>query len=62
VCPCGGEWYQRADDTPEAITRRLEIYENDTQPVIDIYGDLVHHVDGVGSIEEVTERLNEALT
>lgn len=58
---CGAEWYQRADDTPEAISRRLEIYENDTQPVIDQYGAFVHRIDGVGSIEDITARLTEAL-
>lgn len=59
---CGGEWYQRADDTPEAITRRLEIYENDTQPVIEKYEGLVHRIDGVGTIEEITERLTAAIS
>lgn len=60
-CVCGGEWYQRTDDTPEAIARRLEIYENDTQPVIEKYGALVKHVDGVGSVEEVASRIKESL-
>lgn len=60
-CSCGGEWYQRSDDTPEAIARRLEIYENDTQPVIEKYGALVKHVDGVGSIDDVDVRIKEAL-
>ncbi len=60
-CPCGGEWFQRADDTPEAITRRLEIYQNDTQPVIEKYAGLVHRVDGVGSVQEVAERIHSAL-
>ncbi len=60
-CECGGEWYQRDDDTPEAITRRLEIYKNDTAPVIEKYGDLVKMIDGVGSIEEVTDRIEKVL-
>jgi adenylate kinase len=60
-CACGGEWYQRDDDTPAAITRRLEIYENDTSPVIEKYGDLVKHIDGVGSIEEVFGRILSTL-
>jgi adenylate kinase len=59
-CPCGGEWYQRSDDTPEAIARRLEIYENDTQPVIEKYGELVKHIDGVGSMKEVFVRILNA--
>lgn len=60
-CACGGEWYQRTDDTPAAIARRLEIYENDTQPVIQKYEALVVHVDGVGSVEEVAERIKAVL-
>ncbi|PJE76618.1 adenylate kinase [Candidatus Uhrbacteria bacterium CG10_big_fil_rev_8_21_14_0_10_48_16] len=61
LCPCGSAWYQREDDTPEAITRRLEIYEHDTMPVVENYGKLVAHVDGLGSIEEVFARLLTAL-
>ncbi len=63
-CACGGQWYQRDDDTPEAITRRLEIYEKDTSPVIAQYEQqgIVHHVDGVGSIEEVFERILRTLS
>lgn len=59
TCACGGQWFQRDDDTPEAITRRLEIYENDTAPVIAEYAKkgIVHHVDGVGSVEEVFKRM-----
>lgn len=64
TCPvCGGELFQRADDTPEAIARRLEIYEGDTQPVIAGYEEqgLVRHVDGMGSVQDVHERILEAL-
>ncbi len=61
LCACGGEWYQRDDDTPEAISRRLQIYENDTQPVIEKYGALVKRVDGVGSVEEVATRIKQLL-
>jgi len=56
-CTCGGEWYQRDDDTPAAIERRLAIYEKDTSPVIEKYGELVRHVDGLGSVEEVFQRI-----
>jgi adenylate kinase len=50
----------RNDDTPEIIQRRLEIYENDTRPMIRHYEDrgLVRVVNGVGTIEEVAERIN----
>lgn len=58
-CSCGGKWTIRDDDKPEAINRRLEIYEKDTSPVIAEYEKkgIVHHVDGVGSPEEVFGRI-----
>ncbi|MBI4713921.1 nucleoside monophosphate kinase [Candidatus Uhrbacteria bacterium] len=58
-CSCGGKWTQRDDDKPEAINRRLEIYENDTAPVITEYekNGIVRRVDGVGSLEEVFGRI-----
>jgi adenylate kinase len=54
---------QRADDTEEAMLRRLEIYENDTKPIIDTYEaqGLVRKIDGIGTVEEVQLRVNEAL-
>ncbi|MBT5808050.1 nucleoside monophosphate kinase [Candidatus Uhrbacteria bacterium] len=61
-CSCGDKWIVRNDDTPEAITRRLEIYENDTQPVIEQYKEIVHRIDGVGTIEEVSTRTFSAIS
>lgn len=63
-CPCGGNWYQREDDTPEAIAHRLAIYEHDTAAVIAEYEKqgIVHRIDGVGSIEEVDRRILDALS
>ena len=46
----------RGDDTPEAIDRRLALYEEQTRPLLDYYGPKVVSVDGVGSIQEVFER------
>ncbi|MCI1635304.1 adenylate kinase [Bifidobacterium sp.] len=46
----------RADDTPEAIAKRLDVYEHETAPILDIYrnrGKLVE-VDGVGEIAEIS--------
>jgi len=60
---CGGELYQRPDDSPETVSRRLEVYIAETAPLIDYYqgaGKLVE-VDGEGGIEEVGERLIAAL-
>lgn len=62
-CVCGGQLIQRDDDTPLAINRRLDIYEQDTLPVIQKFKEkgLVSHVDGVGTPEEITRRLRSAL-
>lgn len=51
----------RADDTPEAIRTRLDIYYSETQPLVDYYGALVARVDGVGEIDEIHERIVTAL-
>ncbi|WP_460776090.1 adenylate kinase [Microbacterium sp. GXF7504] len=49
----------RTDDTEEVIAKRLAIYESETAPILDVYGDrgLVLSVDGVGSLDEITERI-----
>lgn len=53
----------RADDTPDAVRHRLNVYQQQTAPVIEFYR--VQHklkaVDGVGSIEEVFDRIVQAL-
>lgn len=53
----------RSDDTEETIAHRLEIYENETAPILAVYGarGIVDHIDGVGSLNEVTERIAAAL-
>ncbi|MCR4311671.1 MAG: nucleoside monophosphate kinase [Candidatus Uhrbacteria bacterium] len=50
---------KRDDDTPEAMRRRLEIYEEETKPIIEKYRaiGLVRDVDGTGTIEEVADRI-----
>ncbi|MDQ1118135.1 MULTISPECIES: adenylate kinase [Pseudoxanthomonas] len=53
----------RADDNPESVRKRLQVYADSTAPVIDFYkqqGRLTV-VDGVGELDEVTQRLTEAL-
>lgn len=60
VCDkCGGEVVQRADDTPEAISKRLDLYERETAPLIEWYRDrnLLAEVDGLGEADEVAARL-----
>lgn len=54
----------RSDDTEETIARRLDIYEQETAPILEVYGQrgIVDHIDGVGSLNEVTERIAAALS
>jgi adenylate kinase len=60
---CGGEVVQRDDDTVEAITRRLEIYERQTAPLVEWYRSrgLLAVVNGVGSPDAVTARLGRKI-
>ena len=53
----------RADDTESVIRRRLEVYAEQTEPLVRIYRErgLLVEVDGLGEIDEVTERLLRAL-
>jgi len=51
----------RADDTAEAISRRLELYHTETKPLLDFYANLVLPVDGVGTVDEVQQRALSAL-
>ena len=60
---CGGELYQRPDDVPETVRKRIEVYFAETAPLITYYeeaGKLVE-INGDGGIEEVGEELVEAL-
>lgn len=54
----------RTDDTPEKVKNRLEVYYQETQPVIDHYEkqDVIEVVNGVGSIEEIFERIKNTLS
>ena len=60
---CGGELIQRADDTPEAIAKRLDLYETETAPLADYYArrGLLRRVDGDQPIEAVTESIVAAI-
>jgi len=53
----------RSDDTEEAIRHRQEVYARETQPLIAVYRDrgLLVEVDGLGEIDEVSNRISEAL-
>jgi adenylate kinase len=54
---------QRADDTPEAIAKRLAAYNTETQPTIDFYeaAGLLVRVDGLGGPDDVTGRVIAAI-
>jgi adenylate kinase len=56
---CGGEVRRRADDTEEAVTRRLALHDEQTQPLLDWFArrDQLLLVEGVGTSEEVFSRL-----
>ena len=60
---CGGPLIQRADDTPEAVAKRLDLYDVETAPLVDRYRDegLVVHINGDRPIDEVTESIVEAI-
>jgi adenylate kinase len=64
VCDqCGGELFQRDDDREETIRHRLEVYVEQTSPLIDFYADQGNLVglDATGPVEDVTERAIGAL-
>ena len=60
---CGGELFQRDDDREETIRHRLEVYEQQTQPLISYYADegILLGIDATGPVEDVTERALVAL-
>ena len=60
---CGGELYQRPDDTVENIRKRLEVYSVETAPLIDYYArvDKLLEIDGEGGVDEVGGRIIAAL-
>lgn len=61
---CQGELYQREDDKEEVITRRLEVYQEQTAPIISFYRTkgLLITISATGSISEITERAISALS
>ena len=60
VCnECAGELYQRDDDREDTMRRRLEVYEEQTSPLIAYYAgrNLLRTIDGMGNIEEIQQKL-----
>lgn len=65
VCDkCGGELYQRKDDTEETVRKRIEVYWEQTSPLIDYYRekDILLDVDGDQPIDDVTQALMDAVS
>src|SRR3989339_326595 len=64
VCgKCGGPLYQRPDDTPEVIKKRIQVYEEQTQPILQIFREtkvpfVVAHSD---ALETPPEKMVEAI-
>ncbi|MFF8984008.1 adenylate kinase [Streptomyces globisporus] len=64
VCDaCGGELYQRDDDSEETVRTRLEVYHTQTEPIIDYYRaqGLVVTISALGKVADVTARAMDAL-
>ena len=60
---CGGDVIQRADDMPEAIAKRLELYEKDTAPLLGFYNErgLLATVDGNQDVAKVSSDIDAVL-
>ena len=60
---CGGELFQRDDDSEDTIRHRLEVYAEQTSPLISFYADenILIGIDATGPVEEVTSRALAAL-
>ena len=61
---CGGELYRRADDMPEAVEKRIKVYQEETEPLVQYYrqrGKLAE-INGQAPVEQVGESLIEAVT
>ena len=61
---CGGELYQRDDDRPEAVQKRIDVYREETMPVLEFYRErgLLADVPGQGAVEEVNRLILAALS
>lgn len=60
---CGGELYKRDDDNDDTIRARLSVFHRQTEPVLDYYRERgkLHDVDGLGSPNEILERVVAAI-
>ena len=60
---CGNELFQRSDDTPEAVEKRLEIYYEQTEPILEHYREqgVLLEIDGNREIDAVTSDILDSL-
>ncbi|MCT4565502.1 MAG: adenylate kinase [Maledivibacter sp.] len=60
---CGGELYQRNDDKEETVSKRIQVYLNETAPLIDYYSGkgIIEDIDGQQHIDKVFEEIVSAL-
>ena len=60
---CGGELFQRDDDREETIRHRIDVYAEQTQPLIAFYADegILLGIDATGPVEDITSRAPAAL-
>ena len=61
---CGGELYQRDDDKADVVTTRIQIYNQETEPVVDYYrrSGILREVDGEQTVEDVGKAMNAAIS
>lgn len=60
---CGTKLMQRDDDKEETVKKRLKVYHEQTKPLIDYYENMgiLLTVDGIGDVNEISDRIKEAL-
>ncbi|MBS5954979.1 MAG: adenylate kinase [Paraclostridium bifermentans] len=64
VCDvCGGELYQRADDNEETVSKRIQVYLDETKPLVNYYSEegIIANINGQQSIDNVFGDIVEAL-
>ena len=60
---CGGELYQRADDNEETVSKRIQVYLDETKPLADYYSNegIIANINGEQSIDKVFADIVDAL-
>ncbi len=61
---CGTTLVQRNDDRADTVKKRLAVYRDQTEPLLDYYHTrgLLHRIDGLGTVDAVTERIMRPLS